>query len=249
MTQLTTFLIISHRYACALSLPTLFFKKMITKYKQSKELYEKYTKRWESPNFSKELAETCMMQVTMEMASLLEEIRLMREVLIQKYSTSKFEVTSGKIIISDPCYDKHGTYGNSKDSLGEICDAENGTWIAETELSDEGDWGIRVKALHCYLQDSKNFTNTGQVNCNNLAVDSGQMSVVDYEKYKPESLEHHDNAADEWYSKVCDTHGGFDIGIFDGGCVCSSGYGDGGYDGVIIYNEFDKAIDIKILFI
>jgi hypothetical protein len=51
-----------------------------------------------------------------------------------------FEVSSGKITVSDPCYTVAvwcmGTFP-----------AKNAPWLAEIEQSDEGAWGIRVKSL------------------------------------------------------------------------------------------------------
>lgn len=52
----------------------------------------------------------------------------------------QFEVTSGKLRVTDPCYDR------SIWCSGYV-DAENGTWEAFVYMSDQGAWGNRVSAL------------------------------------------------------------------------------------------------------
>ncbi|MBK8989454.1 MAG: hypothetical protein IPM39_25910 [Chloroflexi bacterium] len=52
----------------------------------------------------------------------------------------EFDVTSGKLRISDPCYDVD-TW-----CAGEV-EAANGRWAASVERTDEGIWGTRIARL------------------------------------------------------------------------------------------------------
>lgn len=97
----------------------------------------------------------------------------------------KFEIESGVIRISDPCYDKEtwcaGTVNGKK-----------GTWNAFVKLSDEDDWGERVVELVTYHSDNNNIPNIDELEWEQTeidgGVDSGQLGIFDDKYYQDESI-------------------------------------------------------------
>jgi hypothetical protein len=60
-------------------------------------------------------------------------------------SLGTFTNKSGKMMISDPCYEK-GTW-----CQGIVDNVRTGAWVGYVDKSDEGEWGIRcanVYAIH-----------------------------------------------------------------------------------------------------
>lgn len=138
-----------------------------------------------------------------------------------KYEPITFQVKD-KLAVGDPCY-HHGGFG----TVLTLPNAQ-GTWTAEVETSDQGDWGIRVAKLTANRKDSgKAIGATSYV----LGVDTGRMSIMPAE------------TAD-------------DLGLFEarrfypdgGGCVSSTGFGDGGYE-AIVTSDMQGPCEISITFI
>lgn len=109
-----------------------------------------------------------------------------------------FEITSGKMIVTDPCYDKQ-TWCQAK-----LDDVRNGTWYATAEYSDEDDWGDRVAQIWAW-HDSLGIDNPGRdfPTCSefipyDIGVDSGQAGFFDLDKYPDDT--HKDDA---FYDAVC----------------------------------------------
>jgi hypothetical protein len=96
-----------------------------------------------------------------------------------------FDVETGRVIVSDPCYDK-GTW-----CAAEVPNVRNGTYTASIIKSDEGDWGVRVKELHAY-HDSSGFP--GAIDPvwerldDSIGVDSGQAGIFDEKYYDNDEL-------------------------------------------------------------
>ena len=131
-----------------------------------------------------------------------------------------FEVTSGKMFVSDPCY-KRGTW-----CAGVLDSVRIGMWKAIILCSDENDWGIRVKNLRVQhesvrcLRDLRKFRATFKV-----GVDSGQAGFFDDDCFHPDDS--------DWYDICCrttDPRRAAMAGVIDGGAVSLSGYGDGSYN-------------------
>lgn len=112
-----------------------------------------------------------------------------------------FEVKSGKLHVSDPCYSKGGGYV--------IENARRGRWFGQVGYTDEDGWGIRVgwlKVWHEDEGDSDDFPvcsetipyEPGNPFGSVLGVDSGQMSFFDYDAY-PE-----DPHSSSFYDEVCE---------------------------------------------
>lgn len=109
-----------------------------------------------------------------------------------------FEITSGKMIVTDPCYDKQ-TWCQAK-----LENVKIGKWWATVEYSDEDDWGDRVAQIWVW-HDSLGIDNPGRdfPPCDeyipaDIGVDSGQAGFFDLDKYPDDP--HKDDA---FYDAVC----------------------------------------------
>jgi hypothetical protein len=114
-----------------------------------------------------------------------------------------FEVKSGAVFVSDPCY-KLDTWCAKK-----LENVRNGKWLATVEYSNEGSWGIRVARLvawHSDLGTNPEALEFFESISGTLGVDSGQMSIFDYDKFKGDSDDVSEDGSDPraWYMKACD---------------------------------------------
>jgi hypothetical protein len=152
----------------------------------------------------------------------------------------EFEVISGVLVCSDPCYihpDLGGVW-----CQGIVDNVKNGTWIAEVIETDEGDWGKRIALLGIKHKDVDEPD--ANVDIMNFAggVDSGQFGFFDKDFYRNDELtkdldkenfgENYDTQeGDTWY-RACSklTLGNDQWGVLPNGVVSSSGFGDGSYD-------------------
>jgi hypothetical protein len=155
-----------------------------------------------------------------------------------------FDITCGKILVSDPCYSP-GTCGTVT-----IDNVKNGRWHAETHLSDEGSWGKRVSALVAtHGQGAVDLDDHRWEVVGNAGVDSGQCGIWDKEAY---GLNQGGDFDDErsFYGRVC--HGTsvepqmIATELF--GVASSSGFGDGGYE-VYAIRVNDECLAVKIVYI
>jgi hypothetical protein len=159
-----------------------------------------------------------------------------------------FEVKSGKICITDPCY-KRGTWCAIMD-----IPAKNGVWIASIETSDEDDWGMRVSTLRAHHVEHNNLAWN---KINSIGVDSGQAGIFDSANYPDNPSDYGDKSAfddSHFYGRCCNTTCYDDSsicwGIVDGfGVVSSSGYGDGSYSVYVDKNNENEITAVKIVFI
>jgi hypothetical protein len=157
-----------------------------------------------------------------------------------------FEIKSGKVIVSDPCYDRE-TW-----CQGKLDNVLNGTWKAILYIYDEGEWGKRVGHILVHHVDhpiSLDHDEWEQQDFD-VGVDSGQAGIYDDADFRGCNV-------DEWYDLNCGlTYNPKDInqhgGVLKGGAVSSSGYGDGGYDCSVVKNfsipPCGKIIAIEINF-
>ena len=67
---------------------------------------------------------------------------------IEHINLGTFEVTSDKLVISDPCYHL-GTW-----CMGTLSNVEPGLWTASIGVVDTGDFGKRIAYLSAFHQDS-----------------------------------------------------------------------------------------------
>ena len=131
----------------------------------------------------------------------------------------QFKCESGKIRITDPCY-------NMETRGVKSVDAPKGWWDAFVTRTDETNgWGTRNVILEVYLSgfngrrsDFYYLTKTG--------VDSGQCGFFDEDDFRINC------DSESWYDKICQiTLNGDDAGITPDcrGAVSASGFGDGEY--------------------
>lgn len=174
----------------------------------------------------------------------------------------KFEITSGKMVISDPCY--------TLDTWcqGVVDRVKNGTWVADAQKVQS--WGERVSILFAINEQAlKENPNIKDILLNGDAkelpftfgVDSGQLGFFDHEHYRNDEsakdLPKFDfggdfdvQDGDIWYRAVCDlTLGGEQWGALPFGVVSSSGFGDGSYPVFAVTNEYDEYIGFMAIFI
>ena len=163
----------------------------------------------------------------------------------------EFLVLSGKLAVSDPCYDTDVKY------RGELENVMNGTWHASAVEMQTGSWGRRIArliAVHENYADEK--MSKGQCVGFEVGVDSGQAGLFDASHYRDDSVipnakpVFHEEPAAIWYKHCCDiTLSPLSAGVLPYGVVSSSGYGDGGYDCFICRNEYGQIIRAEIEFI
>ena len=145
----------------------------------------------------------------------------------EKMELGAFDVVSGRLIVSDPCY-KPGTL-----CMVEIENVLNGTWQAAVIYFDAGEWGKRVARLtvhHEHYPRTKGlFSHEASFE---IGVDSGQAGFFDSLHYQDDASvpESQTNFGDAWYSYCCNTTlSRMQAGVLPYGVVSSSGFGDGGY--------------------
>ena len=156
-----------------------------------------------------------------------------------------FEVESGKLVISDPCYAR-GTW-----CQGELKDVQNGKWKAKVIKSDEGSWGNRCAELIAEHPDAINASRFWDKENIDVGVDSGQAGIFDSDHFECDSdagNPKHD-FGEPWYNMCCDiTLGDLGAGVIPFGVVSSSGFGDGSYD-CFTRKKDGKTVAVKIIFI
>lgn len=150
---------------------------------------------------------------------------------MKSYSThdiGEFEIKSGKVIVSDPCYER-GTW-----CAGTLSKVKKGKWNAEVLRTEEVFGGNRVAALVVYHSSTTDLSRRSyewgwDTRCKiEVGVDSGQAGVFDEPEFHSEDSDY-DNP-NSWYRKCCDnTLNGVGGGTIEGGAVSSSGFGDGSY--------------------
>jgi len=173
-----------------------------------------------------------------------------------------FEVTSGKMVISDPCY-KIPTW-----CQGIVERVKNGTWVADVEKVDS--WGERVSVLIAMnkqaLSENSRIEDTlrnglGKELPFNFGVDSGQLGFFDFEHYQNDNsaidlpkedfgADYDVESGDSWYRANCNlTLSSEQWGVLPFGVVTSSGYGDGSYRVFGVVNEYDEYVGFIVSFI
>ena len=162
-----------------------------------------------------------------------------------------FEVTSGKLVVSDPSY-KLGTWCQCT-----LDDVKNGTWEMEIKHERNAESGPISKLIAHHEDHHCRFV--GEWINGNICVDSGQLGVFDYDHYKndsslkdlPEPSFMYDYEGTElFYRHCCDiTLSKIGAGVIPHGCVSSSGYGDGSYVGEVFRDRDGKIVGVVVTFI
>lgn len=145
-----------------------------------------------------------------------------------KKNTSTFEVTSGKVVLGDPCYDTNPSYP-----------AKSGSWTAHVVMSDGASWGSRVSRVVVHHVDFNPADPKLRSFQEHFSVDSGQAGVFDFGSY----------GVDDFYDLCCKkTLSRQQYGYMEDGFVTSSGYGDGTYE-ANVHTVGGKAVCIELEFI
>lgn len=148
-----------------------------------------------------------------------------------------FEITSGKVCITDPCYTKK-TWCSAWN-----IPVENGIWKAEVEEKHG-----RIEKLICELKDAIINNLAEELISSIIGVDSGQCGIFDQEKYPDEGTgSFEDN--ETFYGKCCEiTLRDSSWGVLKFGVVSSSGWGDGTYYAKGVKTKDGKFIKITIFY-
>lgn len=158
-----------------------------------------------------------------------------------------FEVTSGRIIVSDPCYAKDIWCCN------ELKNAQNGTWSAYAVYDNSSIYAI-IQKLVIECDDAGHIQEGMEMAPFTVGVDSGQAGFFDAVHYRDERVIDPDcNSsayAELWYKHCCEiTLARFPAGVLPFGVVSSSGYGDGEYNCYLQKSDQGKVIRVSIDFV
>lgn len=159
------------------------------------------------------------------------------------YDIGEFEVGSGALMVSDPCYQGGGDV---------LKNAKNGKWEASIRLNDEGSWGDRVAELMVRAVGTNDeawrpapFT---------VGVDAGQVCIVDMSHFAGGDGEYDDH--ESFYGDACHKSmdgsvDGLGAGILKGnhGVNSSSGYGDGSYRCFYGQDKDGTITSVRVVFI
>lgn len=153
----------------------------------------------------------------------------------------------GKSIqVTDPCYDPDTWCAYTLKNM------RKGNYVTTKELSDEGNWGMRVKSLSIVHEDfkGKDLTYT-IVKEAHIGVDSGQAGFFDRRYFN--NVNKTKEVKDVFYDECCNITLNDDANsvLSSGkGVVSSSGYGDGGYNLYVAKDTLlDEIVAAKIVFI
>lgn len=163
---------------------------------------------------------------------------------ITRADNKTFEITSGVIVASDPCYEIP-TW-----CQGIIENVKKGTWLAEVETSDQNAWGERISVLRVMHLNAHRTYNMVDVEMDG-GVDSGQFGFFDKDFYRNDEaakeLVKYDfggsvqegEKGEEWYTACCNhTLSKKGWGVLPQGAVSTSGFGDGSYP---VFGEKDES--------
>lgn len=155
-----------------------------------------------------------------------------------------FEITSGRLHVTDPCYEDYDT------ELAATLPAVNGEWNAHIMLVKS--MGTRVAKLHARADSYSSGAPYSSYELLNqhIGVDSGQAGIYDYKKFV-ENVGGEYDEPDTFYGKVCKTTLDENFaGTIDGfGVTSRSGYGDGGYECYVKRNSNGEVYEVMIDFI
>ena len=168
---------------------------------------------------------------------------------------NKFEVTSGVIVCSDPCYEIP-TW-----CQGIVENVKKGTWIADTESVNS--FGDRISKLRVCHESEFSLRGEWEMLDFTAGVDSGQFGFFDKDSYRNDEiakgLEKYDfgdmfpqtkESGEDWYRACCKlTLSEENWGTIPNGVVSSSGYGDGSYDVWGCKDSNGEYIAFEIVFI
>lgn len=150
-----------------------------------------------------------------------------------------FEVTSGRLIISDPCY------GPGVGCQVNIDDVLTGTWEASVRSINLHSWGRRVAELEAHHALAEVNDNRWELCPGEVGVDSGQAGIFDQASFPRKA----DANFDTWFRTACRlTNSDDQAGVLPAGAVSSSGVGDGGYEAYVQRRD-GKVVAVKVVYL
>lgn len=157
-----------------------------------------------------------------------------------------FEVTDDELRISDPCYSP------STWCSGILENTKQGTWNAYVVHGDT-DWHHRcweLVAIHSEYPKSLACQITGKTDIV-VGVDSGQAGIFSVSAYHGGTEDGGEYGSGGWYDLCCvatlKTKHSADV--IEGGCVSSTGFGDGSYKCYVTRDGKAAAVGVRIVFI
>lgn len=146
------------------------------------------------------------------------------------HALGQFELRSGQLILSDPCYEAEG---QGLPAIKGVWDA----YVVKTTLQTSWGEDTRCAFLFAHLSTTPvQYDDAVWVSLpTGVGVDSGQAGIFDSKFYRDEKVVTETIAEpltgdSRWYDLCCDrTIKGLNAGVIPYGCVSSSGWGDGFY--------------------
>ena len=165
-----------------------------------------------------------------------------------------FELESGELIVSDPCYHSDSELSSLH---GRLSHAKNGRWQARVKKAVAGDWGNRC--IELIINHETSYADISSWNKTEalIGVDSGQTGFFDVQHFGesadvPKGFEAEKDLIDPtdlWYSLCCrQTLSELGAGVVPFGVVSSSGLGDGGYE-LYSHEVNGKTVAARLVFI
>ena len=164
-----------------------------------------------------------------------------------RFDLGTFEVVSGRLIVTDPCYSEDLWCCNALETV------RNGTWNAHVVYDGDSSYP-HVICLIVEHESAESLPAIMEDAPFSVGVDSGQAGFFDAGHYRDDRIidpnrtptEH----ADLWYDHCCQiTLARQQAGVLPYGAVSSSGYGDGCYDCFYQRDAFGYIVRAEILFI
>ena len=169
----------------------------------------------------------------------------------------EFKIKSGKMVLSDPCYDL-GAW-----CQGVIDNVKNGEWVADAQDTIAfGGRIVRLTAYHIdYPTSSDDIQFDGELMDFDGGVDSGQFGYFDFSEYRNDkSIIGVERIAEPsqiiicedepFYSICCDRTLSNDMwGVIPFGVISSSGIGDGSYPTYGIKNGDGEYVAFTTIFL
>lgn len=160
-----------------------------------------------------------------------------------------FEVISGRLVVSDPCYEKSVWCCNTIEKV------RCGTWTAQVDIHDEGEWGHRIAVLRIQAAIPPKVLLSPDTAPFEVAVDSGQAGFFDELYYRDSDMLRKQTGVkstdpDLWYWHCSNiTLSPQQAGVMPYGVVASSGFGDGAYECLVYRDACGEAVRLEVIFI
>jgi len=151
--------------------------------------------------------------------------------ILSKAPEQAFQVTSGALRVTDPCYEMDVWCA---ETIENVC---NGTWFANVGYDQRGNvayLAIRHESAAVIDNTSASGWQSADQEDVSIGVDSGQAGFFDLAPYKAQADTKGDASQDAahtaFYNRVCEiTNAKKPFGVIEFGAVSRSGYGDGDY--------------------